>query len=187
MYMMVLNDSVKFFADPTINISPNSETLADIAIQVSDTVRTLGIKPRVAMLSFSNFGSVSHPAVERVKRALDIVRRERPDLEVDGEMQADIALDKKSLVENYPFTSLTDAANVLVFPNLSAGNAAYKVLQALGGATAVGPLLLGIDKPVGVLQPQSGAEDIVNVTAYTAMVAQLRERRVRMESATESE
>jgi len=178
MYMMVLKDTVKFFADATINISPSPEVLADIAVQVSDAVIALGIAPRVAMISFSTFGSASHPDVTKVQEALAIARERRPELEIDGEMQADIALDKAKLQERYPFSTLSDAANVLIFPTLSAGNASYKILSSLGGATAIGPLLLGIDKPVAVLQPHSAVDDIVNVTAYTVMVAQLRERNV---------
>jgi len=173
MYMIVLKDSVKFFADATINISPNSEVLADIAVQVADAVSALGVKPRVAMISFSNFGSAKHPDVDNVRMALDAVRKLRPDLEIDGELQADIALDKNKL-DQFPFTTLTDAANVLIFPTLSAGNASYKILQALGGAHVIGPLLLGIDKPIAVLQPHVSVEDIVNVTAHTVMVAQQR-------------
>ncbi|MBT8494044.1 MAG: NADP-dependent malic enzyme, partial [Deltaproteobacteria bacterium] len=176
MYMMVLKDSVKFFADATINIKPSAEVLADIAVQVTDAVQALGVRPRAALISFSNFGSASHFDVTKVQDALALVRKLRPDLEVDGEMQADLALDKRKLLEQYPFTTLTDEANVLIFPTLSAGNASYKVLKSLAGASAIGPLLLGIDKPVAVLQPQAEVEDIVNVTAYTVMVAQHRER-----------
>ncbi|HET6612897.1 MAG TPA: NADP-dependent malic enzyme [Kofleriaceae bacterium] len=174
MYMMVLRDTVKFFADATINIEPDAETLADIAIQVADAVRALGITPRVAMISFSNFGSVKHPQSIKVKQALELVVARRPDLEIDGEMQADFALDRDKMEAVYPFSRLSDAANVLVFPSLAAGNAAYKILQTIGGARAVGPILLGLDKPVAVLQPQASVEEIVDMTAYTAMVAQSR-------------
>ena len=178
LYMMVLKDTVKFFADATININPSAEDLADIAVQVSDAVIALGIKPRVAMISFSTFGSAHHPDVRKVQAALAIVRERRPELEIDGEMQADIALDKAKLMEGYPFSTLSDAANTLIFPSLGAGNASYKILSSLGGATAIGPLLLGIGGPVTVLQPHSSVDDIVNVTAYTVMVAQLREKKV---------
>ncbi len=174
MYMMVLKDSVKFFADATINIDPDAETLADIAVQVADAVAELHIVPRVAMISFSNFGSVKHPEAVKVKRALDIVKHKRPDLEIDGEVQADYALDKAKLDDEFPFAELGDAANVLIFSSLAAGNAAYKVLHCLGGAQAVGPMLLGIDKPVAVLQPHVSVEEIADMTAYTAMLAQMR-------------
>ncbi|MBK9258478.1 MAG: NADP-dependent malic enzyme [Polyangiaceae bacterium] len=167
MYMMILKDDVKFFADATVNIDPDAETLADTAIQVADAVKAFEIRPHIALVSFSNFGSAPHPASEKAARAVDIIRKARPDLEVDGEVQADIALDAEKLKELFPFTRLTDAANVLIFPSLTSGNAAYKVLAALGGAVAVGPILLGINKPVTVLPRDISVEMIVNMTAYT--------------------
>jgi len=167
MYMMLLKNDVKFFADATVNIDPDAETLADIAIQVADAVRAFEITPRIAMISFSNFGSAPHPESQRVAAAVEIVRRLRPDLEIDGEVQADIAVDAEKLHELFPFTRLTEAANVLVFPSLAAGNAAYKVLAALGGATAIGPILLGVQKPVAVLPRDANVDTIVNMTAYT--------------------
>jgi malate dehydrogenase (oxaloacetate-decarboxylating)(NADP+) len=167
MYMMLLKNDVKFFADATVNIEPDAETLADIAIQVADAVRGFEIVPRIAMISFSNFGSAPHPESLRVAAAVDIVRRRRPDLEIDGEVQADIAVDTETLREMFPFSRLTEAANVLVFPSLAAGNAAYKVLAALGGATAIGPILLGVKHPVAVLPRDANVDTIVNMTAYT--------------------
>ncbi len=175
MYMMVLKDKVVFFADASINIEPDAETLADITVQVSDAVRNMGVEPRVAMVSFSNFGSVNHPQAKLVSDALGVVRDRRPELEVDGEMQADVALSKSLMDTMFPFCRLSDAANVLVFPQLIAGNAAYKVLQSLGGATAVGPILLGVGRPVSVLQPQARVSDIVNMTAFTVLTAQQQE------------
>jgi malate dehydrogenase (oxaloacetate-decarboxylating)(NADP+) len=176
MYMMVLKNSVKFFADATININPDAETLADIAVQVSDAVASMGIRPRVALVSFSNFGSVAHPEAEKVQDALALVRAARPDLEIDGEMQADFALDRRKRDSVYPFSRLTQNANVLIFPSLAAGNAAYKTLQTLSGAQAVGPMLLGIAKPVSLLQQESTVDDIVNMTAHTVVTAQQREK-----------
>jgi len=167
MYMMLLKNDVKFFADATVNIDPDAETLADIAIQVAEAVRGFEITPRIAMISFSNFGSAPHPESQRVAAAVEIVRRRRPDLEIDGEVQADIAVDTENLRELFPFSRLTEAANVLVFPSLEAGNAAYKVLAALGGATAIGPILLGVNKPVAVLPRDANVDTIVNMTAYT--------------------
>jgi malate dehydrogenase (oxaloacetate-decarboxylating)(NADP+) len=167
MYMMLLKNDVKFFADATVNIDPDAETLADIAVQVADAVRGLEITPRVAMISFSNFGSAPHPESLKVAAAVDIVRRRRPDLEIDGEVQADIAVDADKLHELFPFTRLAEAANVLIFPSLAAGNAAYKVLAALGGATAIGPILLGVNKPVAVLPRDANVDTIVSMTAYT--------------------
>ncbi|HET6281227.1 MAG TPA: NADP-dependent malic enzyme [Polyangia bacterium] len=172
MYMMLLKNDVKFFADPSINIEPDAETLADTAIQVADAVRAFEVTPRIAMISFSNFGSAPHPQSIRVAEAVEIVRRKRPELEIDGEVQADIALDNGKLHELFPFTRLTDGANVLVFPSLAAGNAAYKVLAALGGATAVGPILLGLNKPITVLPRDANVDTIVSMTAYTVTQAQ---------------
>jgi malate dehydrogenase (oxaloacetate-decarboxylating)(NADP+) len=167
MYMMLLKNDVKFFADATVNIDPDAETLADIAIQVADAVRAFEITPRIAMISFSNFGSAPHPSSQKVSRAVEIVRRLRPDLEIEGEVQADIAVEPEKMRELFPFSRLTDAANVLVFPSLEAGNAAYKVLDALGGATAIGPILLGVNKPVTVLPRDANVDTIVSMTAYT--------------------
>jgi len=167
MYIMLMKNDVKFFADATVNIEPDAETLADIAIQVADAARTFEITPRIAMISFSNFGSAPHPESQKVAAAVELVRKRRPDLEIDGEVQADIAVDPETIRELFPFSRLTDAANVLIFPSLAAGNAAYKVLAALGGATAVGPILLGVNKPVTVLPRDANVDTIVNMTAYT--------------------
>ncbi len=167
MYMMLLKNGVKFFADATVNIDPDAETLADTAIQVADAARAFEVTPRIAMISFSNFGSAPHPESKKMADAVDIVRRLRPDLEIDGEVQADIAVDPEKLRELFPFSRLTDEANVLVFPTLAAGNAAYKVLAALGGATAIGPILLGVNKPVTVLPRDANVDTIVSMTAYT--------------------
>jgi malate dehydrogenase (oxaloacetate-decarboxylating)(NADP+) len=167
MYMMLLKNDVKFFADATLNIDPDAETLADIAIQVADAARAFEVTPRVAMISFSNFGSAPHPESRKVAAAVEIVRRRRPDLEIDGEVQADIAVEPEKMRDLFPFSRLTDEANVLIFPSLAAGNAAYKVLAALGGATAVGPILLGVKKPVTVLPRDANVDTIVSMTAYT--------------------
>jgi malate dehydrogenase (oxaloacetate-decarboxylating)(NADP+) len=176
MYMMVLQNSVKFFGDATINIDPDAVTLADIAVQMADQVTALGVAPRVAMISYSNFGSVKHPDVAKVHEALELVRARRPDLEIDGEMQPDVALDEGRRKARYPFSTLARNANVLVFSNLAAGNAAYQTLKTLGGASAVGPLLLGIARPVALLQNDGTVDDLVNMTAYTVMKAQQQEK-----------
>jgi malate dehydrogenase (oxaloacetate-decarboxylating)(NADP+) len=167
MYMMLLKNDVKFFADATLNIDPDAETLADTAIQVADAAKAFEVVPRVAMISFSNFGSAPHPESIKVAKAVELVRQRRPDIEIDGEVQADIAVDADKMRELFPFTRLTDEANVLVFPSLAAGNAAYKVLAALGGATAIGPILLGVTKPVTVLPRDANVDTIVSMTAYT--------------------
>jgi malate dehydrogenase (oxaloacetate-decarboxylating)(NADP+) len=167
MYMMLMKNDVKFFADPVVNIDPDAETLADIAVQVADAVLAFEITPRIAMISFSNFGSAPHPEALKVAVAVELVRARRPDLAIDGEVQADIALDPEKLRELFPLCRLTDAANVLVFPSLAAANGAYKVLSALGGASAVGPILLGLDKPVAVLPRDANVDTIVSMTAHT--------------------
>ena len=172
MYMMLLKNGVKFFADATVNIDPDAETLADTAIQVADAARAFQVTPRIAMISFSNFGSAPHPESKKMADAVDIVRRLRPDLEIDGEVQADIAVEPEKMRELFPFSRLTDEANVLIFPTLSAGNAAYKVLSALGGATAIGPILLGVNKPVTVLPRDANVDTIVSMTAYTVARSQ---------------
>jgi malate dehydrogenase (oxaloacetate-decarboxylating)(NADP+) len=174
MYMLVFEKTTVFCGDTTINIDPSAEQLAQIAYAASWLVRSFGITPRIAMLSFSNFGSVRHPETDKVARAVEILRRRDPSLEVDGEIQADTALDAVALGETYPFSRLKEPANVLIFPNLSAGNIAYKLLHRLGGATAVGPILVGMRRPVHVLEQGASVEDIVNMTAVAVMDAQQR-------------
>jgi malate dehydrogenase (oxaloacetate-decarboxylating)(NADP+) len=172
MYMMVLKNSVKFFADTVFNIDPDADTLADITLQTADAVQSFGITPRIAMISYSNFGAVDHPGVRKIREAIDLVRRRRPDLEIDGEMQPEIALDSERRSAYYGFSRLTRSANVLVFPYLDPANAAYQTLKVLGGASAVGPILLGLSKPCAALQNEVTAEDIVNMTAYVVLKAQ---------------
>ncbi|MBI3543293.1 MAG: NADP-dependent malic enzyme [Deltaproteobacteria bacterium] len=172
-YMMIFKKRVLFFADTTVNIDPKAEDLADIAIYTADlSQQFVDQKPRVAMLSFSNFGSSSHPFAAKVARAVDLARAKRPDLEIDGEMQADTALVPEILTENYPFSSLKDVANILIFPDLQSGNIAYKLMMRLGGAEAIGPILVGMQKPVNVLQQNSDVEDVVNMAAITVIEAQ---------------
>jgi malate dehydrogenase (oxaloacetate-decarboxylating)(NADP+) len=172
MYMMVMKNSVKFFSDTVFNIDPDAETLADITLQTADAVQGFGVSPRIAMISYSNFGSVSHPGTKKIVDAIDIVRRRRPDLEIDGEMQPEMALDSERRKQYYGFSRLQRTANVLVFPYLDPANAAYQTLKVLGGASAVGPILLGLSKPCAALQNDASAEDIVNMTAYVVLKAQ---------------
>jgi malate dehydrogenase (oxaloacetate-decarboxylating)(NADP+) len=153
---------------------PTAEQLAQIGYAASRIVRTLGLEPKVAMLSFSNFGSVRHPHSDKVAQAVEILRKRAPDLEVDGEMQADTAVDERVLRRLYPFSTLRGAANVLIFPNLSAGNIAYKLLNHLGGATAIGPILVGMRRPVHVLEQGADVQDIVNMAAVAVIDAQER-------------
>ncbi len=172
MYMMVMKNSVKFFADTVFNIDPDADTLADITLQVADAVQAFGVTPRVAMISYSNFGAVRHPGVRKITQAIDIVRSRRPDLEIDGEMQPEIALDSERRNQYYGFSRLSRPANVLVFASLDAANAAYQTLKVAGGASAVGPILLGLSKPCAALQNEVTVEDIVNMTAYVVLKAQ---------------
>jgi malate dehydrogenase (oxaloacetate-decarboxylating)(NADP+) len=163
---------VKAFADTTINISPNAEHLAEIAIVTADSVRMLGVTPRLALLSFSSFGSSNHPQAAKVASAAAIVKQRRPDLEADGEIQADVALDPDLIRELYPFCRLTREANTLIFPDLGSANIAYKLMDRIGSATIVGPILLGLSKPVGVLQRSCSVESVVNNTAVVCVKAQ---------------
>ena len=174
MYMLVFDRHVVFCADTTVNIDPTDEQLAQIAYSAARIVRTFGIEPRVAMLSFSNFGSVRHPDAEKVSRAVQLVRQRDPNLVIDGEMQADSALDERILGDSYPFSALKEPANVLIFPNLSAGNIAYKLLNKLGGATAIGPILIGMRHPVHVLEHGADVQEIVNMAAVAVIDAQSR-------------
>ncbi len=163
---------VYFLADATVNIEPTSEDLAEIAIMAAEKCRRFSQEPRVAMLSFSNFGSTRHPLADKVRRAVDLVRQRAPGLMIDGEMQADTAVVPQIIDETYPFSTLKGGANVLVFPNLEAGNIAYKLLQRIGGAELIGPLLTGMSKPVHVLQRGSEVNDIVHVAAVAVVDAQ---------------
>ncbi|MEP6732950.1 MAG: NADP-dependent malic enzyme [bacterium] len=174
MYMLVTERHVVFCADTTVNIDPTAEQIAQIAFAASRIARTMGIVPRIAMLSFSNFGSVKHPDAEKMARAAQILKERDPSLVVDGEMQADTAFDPEILARDYPFNTLKEQANVLIFPNLSAGNIAYKLLHHLGGATTIGPILLGMRRPVHVLERGADVQDIVNMAAVAVVDAQER-------------
>jgi malate dehydrogenase (oxaloacetate-decarboxylating)(NADP+) len=171
LYMLVLEKDVMFFADTTVNIAPDAETLAETAILAARFARRMGVEPRVAMISFSNFGSARHPQSNKVARAVEIAKLRNPDLVIDGEMQADTAVVPEILRSRYPFSQLQERANVLIFPDLDAANAAYKLLARLGGATAIGPILLGMKKPVHILQRGSDVRDIVSLTAIAVVDA----------------
>lgn len=171
LYIMIINDKVYFFTDATVNIEPSDEDLAEIAILAADLAKKFDIEPRVAMLSFSNFGSTLHPLSEKIRRAVEIVRKRRPDIVIDGEMQADTAVVPEIVDETYPFSRVKDA-NVLVFPDLEAANVSYKLLQRLGGAEAIGPVLMGASKSIHVLQRGDEVKDIVNIAAMAVVDAQ---------------
>jgi len=172
-YMLSFEDRVLFLADATVNIDPNEDDLAEIALAGARIARKFEVEPRVAMLSFSNFGSSPHPAARKVARAAQLVKERDPNLMVDGEMQADTAIVPEILQTTYPFSSLKESANVLVFPSLESANTAYKLLQRLANATTVGPILEGMNKPVHICQRGDEVEDIVNMAAICVVDAQV--------------
>jgi malate dehydrogenase (oxaloacetate-decarboxylating)(NADP+) len=172
LYVLATKREVYFFADTTVNIEPTAEELAEIALLAAHEAREFNIEPRVAMLSFSNFGSTKHPLTEKVRQAAEIVRQKVPGLMVDGEMQADTAVVPEIIERDYPFSALRGGANVLVFPDLEAGNIAYKLMMRIGGAEALGPILMGMARPVHVLQRGAEVEEIVNMAAIAVMHAQ---------------
>ena len=176
-YMMIIGDRTFFFADCTVNIDPDADRLAEIAMATAGAVRHFGIEPRVAMLSFSNFGSVRHPRSEKVAQAVKLLHQKLPGLPVDGEMQADTAVVEQILTGTYPFSRLQGPANVLIFPDLDSANICYKLLARLGGAQAIGPILVGLAAPIHVLQRGSDVDDIVNMAVIAAVDAQERSRR----------
>jgi malate dehydrogenase (oxaloacetate-decarboxylating)(NADP+) len=177
MYILLTKKGPLFLADTTVNISPTAEELADITLLVAKEVRNFNMEPRVAMLSYSNFGSSDTPEARLVAEASKIVKQKNPSLIVDGEMQGMLAFNKDILKENYPFSDLVDAdVNVLIFPNLTAGNIAYHLLKEIGGIDVIGPILLGMKKPVNVLQLGSSVHNIINMATVAVVDAQLKTR-----------
>ena len=172
MYMLVLKNDIVFFADCTVNVNPTAEEVAEIAIVTADEVRELGVEPRVAMISYSNFGSNKEESAVKMAKATEMVQRRRPDLEVDGEMQFNTATNFTLTKDLYPFCKLTKPANVFIFPNLDAGNACYKAMAELGGAESVGPILMGLNKPVGVLQRADTVDAVVRLASIATVEAQ---------------
>jgi malate dehydrogenase (oxaloacetate-decarboxylating)(NADP+) len=176
MYIMLTKKGPLFLADTTVNFNPTAEELADITLLVAKEVKSLGIEPRIAMLSYSNFGSSDTPEARTVRTARSIVKQKNPSLIVDGEVQGIVAFNKEIMRENYPFSELVDkgAVNTLIFPNLSAGNIAYNLLQEVGEADAIGPILLGLKKPVHVLQLGSSTRSILNMVLIAVIDAQYK-------------
>ncbi len=172
LYMLMFKNQVIFCADTTVNIDPDAETLAEIAISAADTAKRFDITPRIAMLSFSNFGSVQHHQVSKVQKAVAIVQARRPDLMIDGEMQANTAVNEEILLTTYPFSKLTRAANILIFPDVTSGNIVYKLLVELGGAEAIGPILMGLSLSYHVLQRGASVDEIVHIAAIAVVQAQ---------------
>jgi len=172
LYMMVTKKEAVFFADTTVTIEPTAEELAETAILTAEKAKYFEVEPRVAMLSFSNFGSALHPLTSKVAKATRLVKEMAPDLIVDGEIQANVALDPELIEKQYSFSQLKGNANVFIFPDLQSGNIAYKLLHKLGGAEQIGPILMGTKKPVHVLQRGDDVTDIVNMAAVAVVDAQ---------------
>jgi malate dehydrogenase (oxaloacetate-decarboxylating)(NADP+) len=172
LYLLVLGGRPYLLADPTVNFDPTAEELAGIAVMAAEKASEFNITPRIAMLSFSNFGSTRHPRSAKVAEATALVKARRPDLMVDGEIMADAAVSPELRQADYPFSTLVGEANVLIFPSLEAANTAYKLLQHLGGATAVGPILMGMAKPVHVLSRGAEVADIVDIATIAVVDAQ---------------
>jgi malate dehydrogenase (oxaloacetate-decarboxylating)(NADP+) len=173
LYVIATKKDIYFFADTMVNIDPNCEHLAETAILAAEVARWFDVEPRVAMLSFSNFGSTKHPLVEKVRKATALVKQRAKGLIVDGEMMADTAIVPDLVKEDYPFSAIKGDANVLIFPSLEAGNIAYKLIMRMGGAEALGPILMGMAKPVHVLARGAEVEDIVNMAAIAVVHAQV--------------
>lgn len=171
-YVVVTKNDVKLFADCTVNPNPSAEELADIAERTAELARYFDLEPRIAMLSYSNFGSSTTESPAKMAKAAQILRERRPDLVVDGEMQVDAALVPEMRGELFPFSSLRESANVLIFPNLDAANISYKLLARMAGAEVIGPILLGMKHAVNVVQLRAGVNEIVNLAAITAIKAQ---------------
>jgi malate dehydrogenase (oxaloacetate-decarboxylating)(NADP+) len=177
MYLLLTKKGPLFLADTTVNIKPTAEEIVDITLMVAKEVRNFNIEPRIAMLSYSNFGSSDTEEAKIMAEATKIVKQRNPSLIVDGEMQGMLAFNKDILKENYPFSELVDVdVNVLIFPNLNAGNVAYHLLKEIGGVDIIGPILLGLKKPVNVLQLGSGVRNIINMATVAVVDAQLKSR-----------
>jgi malate dehydrogenase (oxaloacetate-decarboxylating)(NADP+) len=171
LYIMITKKGPYFFADTTVNINPTAEELAEIAIMTAETAKRFNVEPKIAMLSFSNFGSTPNEYSLKVKEAVELIRQKAPDLIVDGEMQADTAVVPDIIDHDYPFARIKGGANVLIFPDLNSGNIAYKLMNRIGSAEAIGPILMGMKKPVHVLQTGAEVSDIVNMAAIAVVEA----------------
>jgi len=171
-FFLILDNRLLLFADCAVLIEPNSHELADIAIDTAKTAKRFGIEPRIAMLSFSTAGSAKHPNIDRVVEATKMIKDRSPDLIVEGEMQVDAAINPEVCARKFPNSRIKGDANILIFPNLSAANISYKLVERLAGAKAVGPILQGLKKPVNDLSRGCSAEDIANLAAITTIEAQ---------------
>ena len=173
MYILITKKGPLFFADTTVNISPSARTLVDVTLLADREVRKFNIEPKIALLSYSNFGAIRTGSPSRVHEAVEILHREHPHLSVDGEIQANFAINKELRMKKFPFSKLQDKdVNTFIFPNLSSGNIAYKLMQELAGMEVIGPILLGIGKPIHILHLESSVREIVNMTAISVIDAQ---------------
>ncbi len=165
-----------FLADATVNIEPTTEDLVEIALCTAEAARRFEVVPRVAMLSFSTFGSTNHPLCEKVRKAVALLHKADPTLIVDGEIMADAAVSPEMLEQMYPFSTLKGGANVLIFPDLASANVAAKLLAKIGGAQPLGPILMGMSRPVHLLARGAEVEEIVNAAAIAVVEAQDNEQ-----------
>jgi len=170
--MITRTGDLYFLADTSVNIEPTAEDLVEIALCTADTARRFDVEPRVALLSFSSFGSTKHPLCEKVRKAVDLLHKADPALIVDGEVMADVAVSAEAMELTHPFSALKGGANVLIFPDLNSANIAYKLLARLGGAETLGPILMGMSRAVHVLSRGAEVEEIVNVSAIAVVDAQ---------------
>jgi malate dehydrogenase (oxaloacetate-decarboxylating)(NADP+) len=170
--MITRTGDLYFLADTSVNIEPTAEDLVEIALCTAEAARRFGVVPRVALLSFSSFGSTKHPLCEKVRKAVDLLHKADPTLIVDGELMPDVAISAEMLEQTYPFSALKGGANVLVFPDLNSANIAYKLLAKIGGAETLGPILMGMSRPVHLLARGAEVEEIVNVAAIAVVDAQ---------------
>jgi malate dehydrogenase (oxaloacetate-decarboxylating)(NADP+) len=174
-YITIMKDRVLFLADTTMTIQPTADQLCDTAIMTADlALNRFGIEPKVALLSYSNFGTVNNPDIEITRDAVKKIHEKRPDIKCDGEVQADTALSKRLLAENFPWSALQGGANILIFPNLASANISYKLIQRLAKAEIMGPITCGMARPVNILQQDSSLNDVIHMAAITVVEAQDR-------------
>lgn len=174
-YITIMKDRVLFLADTTMTIQPTADQLCDTAIMTADlALNRFGIEPKVALLSYSNFGTVNNPDIEIIRDAIKKIHEKRPDIKCDGEVQADTALSKRLLAENFPWSALQGGANILIFPNLASANISYKLIQRLAKAEIMGPITCGMARPVNILQQDSSLNDVIHMAAITVVEAQDR-------------
>lgn len=175
MYIINTKQGPYFFADCTMNVDPTAQEIVDITVLAANTVKQFNITPRIALLSYSNFGSAEGDIPSKMQIATDILHKNYPGMIVDGEMQANFALNNNLLKEQFPFSDLVDKkVNTLIFPNLASGNIAYKLIQEMGEAEAIGPILIGMKKPVHIVQLGSSVREIVNMVTIAVVDAQAR-------------